>query len=56
MCVWTGNYVVISSDASCIEFDILRFISERASYGDADPGCPGDYVVPGGGAGGSAFG
>lgn len=29
-----GNYVVISSDASCIEFDILRFISERASYGE----------------------
>ena len=29
-----GNYVVITSDASCIEFDILRFISERASYGE----------------------
>jgi len=29
-----GNYVVISSDASNIEFDILRFIAERASMGE----------------------
>lgn len=29
-----GNYVVLGTDASCIEFDILRFISERASYGE----------------------
>jgi len=29
-----GNYVVISSDASNIEFDILRFIAERAHIGE----------------------
>uniref|UniRef100_A0A7S0P4G0 Threonine dehydratase n=1 Tax=Calcidiscus leptoporus TaxID=127549 RepID=A0A7S0P4G0_9EUKA len=29
-----GNYVVVSSDASNIEFDILRFIAERASMGE----------------------
>ena len=30
-----GNYVAISSDASNIEFDILRFIAERASIGES---------------------
>ncbi|KAL1504676.1 hypothetical protein AB1Y20_008456 [Prymnesium parvum] len=29
-----GNYVVISSDASNIEFDILRFIADRAAIGE----------------------
>jgi len=29
-----GNFVAISSDASNIEFDILRFIAERAEYGE----------------------
>jgi threonine dehydratase len=29
-----GNYVVISSDASNIEFNILRFIAERAAIGE----------------------
>merc|ERR1719504_550524 len=29
-----GNYVAISSDASNIEFDILRFIAERAAIGE----------------------
>jgi len=29
-----GNFVVISSDASNIEFDILRFIAERAHIGE----------------------
>eukprot|EP00310_Coccolithus_braarudii_P023334 CAMPEP_0183334500 /NCGR_PEP_ID=MMETSP0164_2-20130417/3092_1 /TAXON_ID=221442 /ORGANISM="Coccolithus pelagicus ssp braarudi, Strain PLY182g" /LENGTH=564 /DNA_ID=CAMNT_0025503653 /DNA_START=170 /DNA_END=1864 /DNA_ORIENTATION=+ len=29
-----GNYVVVTSDASNIEFDILRFIAERASMGE----------------------
>ena len=29
-----GNYVAISSDASNIEFDILRFIAERAAVGE----------------------
>ena len=30
----TGNFVAVSSDASNIEFDILRFIAERASIGE----------------------
>jgi threonine dehydratase len=29
-----GNFVAISSDASNIEFDILRFIAERAAIGE----------------------
>lgn len=29
-----GNYVVFSSDASNIEFDVLRFIAERAAIGE----------------------
>ena len=29
-----GNYVAVASDASNIEFDILRFIAERAEYGE----------------------
>jgi len=29
-----GNYVVISSDASNIEFDVLRFIADRAAIGE----------------------
>jgi len=30
-----GNFVAISSDASNIEFDILRFVAERASIGES---------------------
>lgn len=29
-----GNYVAITSDASNIEFDILRFVAERAAFGE----------------------
>jgi len=30
----SGNYVCISSDAANIEFDLLRFVAERASMGE----------------------
>ena len=30
-----GNFVAVSSDASNIEFDILRFIAERSTIGDS---------------------